>query len=543
MLSVFTAAQLRANGQLEIHVVDRDTGQPLAVRMHLKNAQGKPVKPPGVPTLGDHFVFYDKLVLRLPNGGYEFLIERGPEYLDQNGHFEIENFADDTKTVEMRRFVDMAQEGWYSGDLDVDRPAKDLELVMRADDVHVVPLITWSNKKEPPTKNPVGIESPQKAAVHQRAVKQFDGSFFYSLLGGELTAPGTTLRLFRLEKPLELIDAAAAGQSKAVANVLGSLPWLPVVKKARGEQKVWVDAGAFFARDLPIWIAAGQIDSIQLANRHMQRDGVVDNEAGGWPRDLSAFPKPYGNGRWSQEIYYHLLNCGLRIPPTAGSGSGFNNNPVGYNRVYVNVPSAVNESGSESSASTKQGGDAKESALAWDQWWNALHAGRAIITNGPLIRPNVEGQLPGYVFKADDGKTVELLIALTLSTREKIRYLEVIKNGRSEIEANLDDFRSSGGKLPPLKFNASGWFLVRAITDNSQTYRYATTAPYYVEIGYHPHISRASVQFFLDWTNKRSAEIVEALKADDSATAQDAIHCVQQAQEYWRAMLRKATED
>ena len=100
-------------------------------------------------------------------------------------------------------------------------------------------------------------------------------------------------------------------------------------------------AGAFFARDLPIWIAAGQIDSVQLANRHLLRGGVVANEAGGWPRDNGMYPNPQGNGRWSQEIYYDLLNCELRIPATAGSGAGADGNPVGYNRVYVHLDPKV----------------------------------------------------------------------------------------------------------------------------------------------------------------------------------------------------------
>jgi len=34
-----------------------------------------------------------------------------------------------------------------------------------------------------------------------------------------------------------------------------------------------------------------------------------------------------------------------------------------------------------------------------------------------------------------------------------------------------------------VKFNESGWFLVRVITDNPKTFRFASTAPYYVEIG------------------------------------------------------------
>ena len=36
-------------------VVDAETGKPLAVRMKLKNADGKVVKPPKLVTLGDHW--------------------------------------------------------------------------------------------------------------------------------------------------------------------------------------------------------------------------------------------------------------------------------------------------------------------------------------------------------------------------------------------------------------------------------------------------------------------------------------------------------
>ena len=587
------AVQLRASGQLELSVIDHDTGQPIAVRMHLKNAQGRPVKPPGVPSLGDHFVFYDKILLRLGNGSYEFLIERGTEYLEQRGHFEIENFADDKKTVQMQRFVDMSKDGWFSGDFDVDRPQKEIQLLMQADDVHVVPLITWSNKQNPWATQP----------APKTILNQFDTTYFDSLMGGELTAPGTTLRVFRIDRPLNLSQPSPSGRGQVensprrgeggslpsplagegpgvrgsapwkagdgidsatqqkFSAALGSLQWLPAIELARREQNAWVDAGAFFARDLPIWIAAGQIDSIQLANRHLEREGNIDNEAGGWPRDTLLFPKPWGNGRWSQELYYHLLNCGLRIPPTAGSGSGANNNPVGYNRFYVNIsnPSATQRNYStdpsadsasmESTNASKQDKPDAENPMTWDCWWEALRAGRVIVTNGPLIRPSVQGQPPGYVFKSDVGQPIELEIGLTLSTRDKIRYMDVIQNGQPVYGANLDEFKAAAGKLPPVKFTSSGWFLVRAITENTDTYRYATTAPYYVEVGYQPHISRKSAQLFLDWTNRRAEEIHKAV---DAATADltekppaltEILSAIDKAQKYWQDIAAKANAD
>ena len=79
-----------ADGRLVITVVDRDTGKPIAARMHLRRADGKARKPKGVPFWHDHFVFPGQIALDLPKGNYFFELERGPEYLTQTGHFTIE---------------------------------------------------------------------------------------------------------------------------------------------------------------------------------------------------------------------------------------------------------------------------------------------------------------------------------------------------------------------------------------------------------------------------------------------------------------------
>ena len=57
-------------GKLEITVVDRETGEPLACRMHLKNPRGRPHRPRGLPFWHDHFVFDGNVRLTLPNGRY-----------------------------------------------------------------------------------------------------------------------------------------------------------------------------------------------------------------------------------------------------------------------------------------------------------------------------------------------------------------------------------------------------------------------------------------------------------------------------------------
>jgi len=482
-----------SGGKLTVEVIDRDTKQPLACRMHLTNAAKRPLKAPKVPFWHDHFVFTGSITLKLPKGEYAFEIERGPEYLVRLGHFSIADNSQDTKVVDLKRFVDMAAEGWWSGDLDVQRPAKDLELLMQAEDLHVAELISW----------PHGKALLPKTDLAKNPLVRFDKNYYYHLGAGSDARAGGNLLFFNLPEPLDL-----SGFEPEFP------PQLDTILKARAQGNVWVDARAAYGWDFPLWIANAQLDSVELANSNLARKTVVTHEGNGKPRDKFYFPDPLGNGRWNERIYYHLLNCGLKIPPTAGSGSGNVASPLGYNRLYVQVD-----------------GD-----FSYERWWDSLKAGRVVVTNGPLIRPNVEGEVPGHVFRAQTGQEVELEVGLTLSSRDKVSYLQIIKDGEINQQVRLDDWAKAGGKLPLLKFDQSGWFLIRAVTDISETYRFASTAPYYVEIGYQPRISKASAQFFLDWVNERAKN----LKLSDEAKRDAVLKYHRIAQEFWQKLVAKA---
>ena len=206
-------------GQLEIKVVDYDTGQPLACRIHLTNQAGKVQKPPKVPFWHDHFIIDGSVTLKLPSGNFNFVVERGPEYLVVTGHFEIRDFAQDSKTITLRRFVDMSNEGWWSGDLEVERPKKEIELLMLADDLHVAELVTWGNLKDlikpapatkpPPAKAPAKT-SPDAAVADSRTAGTgplvlFADNRCYHSLAGLVRRPGGSLLVLGL-------DSAAAGR-------------------------------------------------------------------------------------------------------------------------------------------------------------------------------------------------------------------------------------------------------------------------------------------------------------------------------------------
>jgi hypothetical protein len=146
--------------------------------------------------------------------------------------------------------------------------------------------------------------------------------------------------------------------------------------------------------------------------------------------------------------------------------------------------------------------------------------------------------MPGHVFRSAAGEPVELEVGLSLSTRDKISYLEIVKNGQIAHQVRLNEWEQTGGKLPLLNFTESGWFLIRAVTDVPETYRYATTAPYYVEIGDRPRISKSSAQFFLDWVNERASAVAE--KLDNPRERETVLKFHEQARAYWQGMVERA---
>ena len=410
---------LFAAGRLELIVVDKQTGRPVPCRLHLVGPQKKAFKPEKLPFWHDHFVFPGKITLRLPLGNYSFTLERGPEYLNRDGSFTIKNFADDSKRIELRRFIDMSADGWWSGDLDVRRPFGDIELLMAADDLHVAELVTWRNGQ------------PPAGLLHEPAVARFDGDRYCDCLAGLWARPGSQLLLFQLPAPPKLPAAQAEFP-----------PTTDLLLEARGKSDFWVDLSRPFWWDLPMLIAAGQVDSIELAGGDLCRDLVLADNSGGRPRDPDRDRGAAGLGEYCQQIYFRLLECGLRIPPTAGSGSGESLNPVGYNRVYAHV----------------------DGELSYAKWWQSVRAGQVVVTNGPLLKPSADGELPGHVFEADEGAKLEIQPALTVSTREPISYLEIVKDGRIEKALRFEDYAKTG-KLPPIVFDRSGWFLIRAVCD------------------------------------------------------------------------------
>lgn len=475
------------SGDIEINVVDEKTGEPIACRLHLKNARGVARKAPKLPFLKDHFCFDGKIALELREGNYTFEAESGPEYHTRAGHFTLNRFGTDFKTITMRRIVDMSAKGWWAGDLYVRRRSVDMPLLMRAEDLHVAQVATWTNKKD---------DLAGKRGQFD-LFTLFDTNRYLRLAAGRDVRTGGALSIFHLNGP-EL----SAGNDTLEYPV-------QLLEAMSSNKEIWVDADTPTAWDLPVWVAHGVIDSVRLAHHRYGRLGYLDKESGQRPRDKVIYGDAGGLGRWSNHVYYQLLNCGLRLPPSAGSGSGDVANPVGYNRMYVYC-------GQE---------------FTYENWWQCFRDGRVVVTNGPLLRPLVEGQYPGHTFPGVAGKKLRLQPTLQLATKDEIEYLEIVKNGEVVHSIGLDDYTKSQGRLPMVEFDTSGWFLIRAVTNVGKTYRFASTGPYYVDFGSQPRISRTAAEFFVDWVTRRARQ----LKND-----QEALEFHREARDFWQDLADRS---
>lgn len=495
-------AAVPLEGKLHMTIVNEATGAPFPARVHLKNATGAEIETTAYPDHKGHFTCPGSFELALPAGEYRYEAEHGQQFSLAAGTVWIRAGATTEHIARLRELLDITEEGWWSGDLHVHRPIEHMELLMNAEDIHVAPSITWWNQKS--------IWEGENAAPADPLVR-FDGIRCNHVMAGEDEREGGALLYFHLNKPLNIKT-----QDREFPSPMKFLA------EAREHAQVHVDIEKPFWWDAPIWLASGKIDTIGIANNHMCRDWVYNNpnrggEAWGRPRDVERLPHPHGNGLWTQEIYYHALNAGLRIPPSAGSASGVLPNPLGYNRVWVHVGATFDH----------------------DLWWKNLRAGRSFVSNGPLLRCEAGGRTPGHVFKAENGKTLTIPLNAKIFTRDAISQIEIIKNGRIAATVPFDE-RQKSDSLGNISFTESGWFIVRAITDNPVTFRFASTAPFYVEFSdQRRRVSKASAQFFLDWVRER----MKRVKLADFKQREAVLKHHRDAEAFWSEKVAKATSD
>jgi hypothetical protein len=485
MVVSLESASAQTKGEIEIALVDSQTQQRLISRVQLRGPNNNLLKPKSLDSVQGWHLVDGSLRFRGKPGDYRYEVFRGPEYAAAQGQFTLDKNSELLDDIKIPRHANLMQESWAGGDLlsflSLERSQKwlDAEGLMLAAAARPLDVGDSVNNQ------------PQVAANFSSYWDQRGLVLHHWQPQGELPEKYPTSRLLVLSK-----------QKSAENGSLVNDERLPVHVEI---QKLW-------AAELPIWLASGRIDSVQLLGDHLTIDGHKSAVVAPVVAPEGNYRGGRGPGQIVEQIYWQMLEAGFRIPPTAGSGFGRTSSPLGYNRVYALVGSRTQQN-----------------------WWQAVRAGNTFVTNGPLLRVTINGRPPGSLFQAD--VSVELDVEVQLTTADPVEYLEVVNNGQSLYRVALDEHARLGGKIPTLGIKESGWLVIRVVTQNEVNYRMATSAPFYFEIDGRPRITQRSVDYFQRWLSKTQLKIQE-LPASERLLQEPFLKA---AEKFWRARHEQCT--
>jgi hypothetical protein len=445
---------------------------PQPARFYLTDSSGKPWTPNGAIGYSrrgeDHFIMPGGFEIHLPAGTYTLGVERGPEYIPIRESFHAREGEEKLLRAAPRRWIDMNRLGWYSGDLHNHRRPEHMPLLLLAEDLNIAPTLTdwiWDDRpnSKPPETGP--------------AMQQVDASHVYSVIDKEVE---------RLKSGPGAVDLIGLRSPIPFEGYLLYPPNDYFARQAHA-QGAWVDAEKIVWRDVAALVALGHIDFAGIVYNHFNRQGV-ELETDSWgmvPKPRPEFHTPAGMPLWAMEIYYRFLNCGFRLPVSAGSASGVKASPLGYNRVYVQV----------------------DGGFTYENWFRALKAGRSFATNGPMLFVSVDGRTPGASHRFENGRPRRLKVAAEAVSARPLDRLQIISKGK------VIRTVTGSGKFSvnfEIEVRETGWIAARVFERPDGTVRFAHTSPVYLEFPGDGGIVAEDTKFFLEWVD-REAEFYRRL--------------------------------
>lgn len=435
----------------------------------------------------------------LPPGEYVITVERGKEYHPETKKVTLGDKAAHV-TFSLRRWIDAAKQGWYSGETHVHRPLDELPNLMLAEDLNVAfPLLYWQTE---------GFTPPRKAGKDPEAkvIRVDDTHVIYPR--------NTEYEIFTLAKKQHTLGAFFVIRHKKLFET-GVPPVKPVAEQAHAE-------GALIELDKPNWpwsmalVPLMKVDLFELSNNHVWRTEFGFPAFGEPPpkwMKIERSEKGFTERGWLDfnfRLYYLLLNCGYRLRPTAGTASGVHPVPLGFGRVYVHLPKG----------------------FSFDDWFAGLDAGRSFVSTGPMLFVTANDEQPGKTFEAKKGGTYRLRGKAVSGV--KLREIEVVRDGEVISTLKPDNRAVGEGYESPIdvsvKVESSCWLAVRCFEDRpDKRARFAHAAPWHVDVEGKPLAPRkAEVEYLIGRVEQQIERSKELLPAKALAEYREALKAYQE---------------
>ncbi len=485
----------RSEVLVEGEIVDAATRQPLPARLYLRGPNGAWHFPKSTASSGSAIRYERKsgfnsrsvemhttlsahpFRVELPPGRYTFTIEHGKEFWPETREVEVGRGLP-KQTFALRRWINMNEQGWFSGDTHNHRDPAELPNVMLAEDVNVgLPMVDWTTASTiAPTASGRGF-----AGDFGDAPVRIDARHFWQ-------PRNTEYEIFRTGNSNHTLGALLVLNHRTRFDQ-PALPLAAVAEQARAE-------GALLDLEKHNWpwslalVPVLKIDLFELGNNHhWQTEYGIKN----WAVPAPAWMGLSGSGTdqerdWTLygfQTYYALLDCGFRLRPSAGTANGVHPVPLGFSRVYVQC----------------------DGPFTFDGWMRGLAAGRSFVTTGPMIFAKVDGQWPGTNFSSATAQWHQL--DCIVRSEQPLESLELVVNGTVARLVEPENRPAAAGGFESrfatsFRPESSSWLAWRCFERRAGgRIRFAHTAPWHFEIPDQPLRPRRAEA---DWLVSRVRE-------------------------------------
>lgn len=467
----------RPMGTLKVRVIDAQTGSTTPARIHGLAPDGKFYAPPDAfARIGrserHSFHTTGSFSVEVPPGrmtveavkGFEYWPARAEVTIRESGVTEIE--------LKMRRLVDMAGKGWYSGSThshlnyggDLNNTLENMMFTARAEDMKVVMeqvankdnrVLDYQHFVPGGGEHPVSAGNPDvRLHVGQEYRPPLYGHVFFLGLKDHLITPVTTGYEGTGIDSLYPSNADMFRKARAQGALTGYVHPFAVDR-----DPLAADLGV--AKALPVDAALGLVDCLE------------------WTYC----------GQAQMRVWHHLLNNDIVLTPVGGEdsiGDLRRGRLIGCFRTYA-YPG---------------------SKLSVENWLDALRKGAAYFTTGPLLQFKVNGKLPGETVRLPrEGGTV--VLEGSVWSFAPLSKVLIHSNGKvlKEIPAAGADkgisFREE------IKVGESSWFSLYAEGPPhphlDAEYPEAATNAIRVYVGDRKIRNRESAEYFVRWIDKLRA--------------------------------------
>ncbi|MEE8362955.1 MAG: CehA/McbA family metallohydrolase [Dehalococcoidia bacterium] len=425
-------------GRLSGKIIDSATGNVVQARVQVLSPNGQQLAPqdalwkvgPGEP----FFYSNGEFSLDVPRGRARVTVERGTEFRPWTHTVEVDTAAGvETLDIALERWADLPDRGWHPGNTHIHydeketRPDERLKYDSRVEDLRMtaVSILRRWDLDYATNKYPVGVLNEYTDTHHHVQVgeeNRHNDKDGWSRGYGHVMF----LNIRNIVNPISrgaLIDTFDPDYPP--------LTWACDDAKRQGGLVIWCHNGQ--GMEAPVAAALGKLDAINLFD-------------------------PYWNDV-EYDLWYRMLNCGLRLPASTGSDWFI----CSANRIY-----------------SQTGG-----AFGYDEWVAGIQRGETFITNGPALTLSVNGQAPGQTVPAQAGGSVHA--AVSWSSHYAVESVEVVRNGAVVARRTPAGAEATSGSLEvDVDVPADGWIAARlgsSVRDSFAQALWAHTSPVYVDAG------------------------------------------------------------